>query len=434
MTVKIFIATDESGLTSLDVGTLTVWNGSEFVNLPVGTNGDALVADSLASEGISYKSIAGADAYLVMNSGPPNGFFGFPGDVLLSNEAGVARPLITRYLSPTTAGTFGTFVASPNAADANVALVLNPKGLGGLQAQVADGTIVGGNARGNNAVDWQTVRTAATQVASGAWSFIGGGRRNTVSDFSSVVVGGSSNTSSSHHAFVGGGESNTASASYATVAGGVINTASSSYATISGGLANTAFGTWTGTVAGGSNNVANSGTIGGGNNNTVSGNFSIISGGRYGLANQYGMFSHASGQFAATGDAQYSRMILRRQTTDATPSILTADGGAGSTSTRVILANNTGYQFLVQVMARDTSGTDSAWWTIRGGIIKDTSVGSTTLIGTNIIETSSTPGAATWIVTATADTTNGALAITVTGALGVTIRWVATIHLNTVRY
>jgi hypothetical protein len=299
----------------------------------------------------------------------------------------------------------GTDYAGLLTIDTDADLVIGPNGTGAIQAQVADGTTAGGNARGNNAVDLQTsVRSAATQVASGLRAVVSGGQQNRASGQESTVAGGAVNAASNIWSAVGGGRNNTASGSDSTVAGGAFTTASGSVAAIIGGADNTASGD------------------------------SSIAAGRLGLADLYGMFSHASGRFAAIGDAQYSRMILRRQTADATPSILTADGGTGSTSTRVILANNTGYQFLVQVMARDTSGTDSAWWTIRGGIIKNTTSGSTTLIGTNIIETSSTAGASAWTLTATADTTNGALEITATGALGITIRWVATVHLTKVGY
>ena len=43
----------------------------------------------------------------------------------------------------------------------NTPLVLSPLGTGALQAQKTDSTATGGNARGANAVDWQTSRSAA---------------------------------------------------------------------------------------------------------------------------------------------------------------------------------------------------------------------------------------------------------------------------------
>jgi hypothetical protein len=54
----------------------------------------------------------------------------------------------------------------------------------------------GGNQRGLHAVDLQSVRWAATQVASGDYSVIGGGLYNTASGSVSPLAGGISNTAS----------------------------------------------------------------------------------------------------------------------------------------------------------------------------------------------------------------------------------------------
>ena len=53
-----------------------------------------------------------------------------------------------------------------------------------------DNTAVGGNARGANAVDWQSQRSAASQVASGLASVIGGGIGNTANSRVAWVPGG----------------------------------------------------------------------------------------------------------------------------------------------------------------------------------------------------------------------------------------------------
>jgi hypothetical protein len=63
---------------------------------------------------------------------------------------------------------------------ANAPLVLQPSGTGALQAQLTDSTATGGNARGANAVDWQTTRGGASQVASATASVLAGGFANTV--------------------------------------------------------------------------------------------------------------------------------------------------------------------------------------------------------------------------------------------------------------
>jgi hypothetical protein len=54
----------------------------------------------------------------------------------------------------------------------------------------------GGNQRGLHAVDLQSSRTAPTQVASGNYSVIGGGARNTASSYAATVGGGYRNTAS----------------------------------------------------------------------------------------------------------------------------------------------------------------------------------------------------------------------------------------------
>ena len=90
--------------------------------------------------------------------------------------------------------------------------------------QVGDGTIVNGNPRGNNSIDLQLFRTAATQVASGVGSMIVGGGANSATGLYSAVMGGYSNISSGIYG-VTGGSGNTASGQ-ASVAIGAGNIAS----------------------------------------------------------------------------------------------------------------------------------------------------------------------------------------------------------------
>jgi hypothetical protein len=98
----------------------------------------------------------------------------------------------------------------------------------------------GGNQRGLHAVDLQSSRSAATQVASGEYSVIAGGRNNTASGGSSVVGGGRQNTASGWASFVGGGWRSIASGQYSFVGGGFGNTASGAYSAVIGGYSNTA--------------------------------------------------------------------------------------------------------------------------------------------------------------------------------------------------
>ena len=95
------------------------------------------------------------------------------------------------------------------------------------------GTVMG-NSRGNAAVDLQASRTAASQVASGLYSVIGGGLNNTSGADSSVVAGGNLNSVTGSWSTVSGGKNNTVSSQYSMVPGGVNNTASGNFSFAAG--------------------------------------------------------------------------------------------------------------------------------------------------------------------------------------------------------
>jgi hypothetical protein len=434
MSNKKYVATDITGLTPATVGTLPVWNGVAFANLPVGADGDTLLADSSALLGVLYGTAAPpTDPYLIINSGPPDsGFFGFAGDVLLAPEPGTAAQPAVRYLAPTDSESLGQFVIGPPVREtltpwtlttvkneANVTLVLSPKGSGALQAQIADSTEVGGNPRGLFAVDWQMDRAQADQVASGDYSVVGGGRNNRASGFASTVSGGDANVASGDYSTVAGGLNNAASGDYSTVMGGEANMATGDSSVILGGLNNLASGDYS--------------AVGGGENNTASAPYSVVPGGLDGLADRYAMLAHASGAFAAQGDAQYARMILRCETTDATPTPLTADAAAPTALTMLTLADDETDYVEVQVTAREDATGDMAWWRFDACVDRAIGVASTAMVGPISKTTASDVGAATWDVVLSADGVLGGLQVVATGEAGKTIRWVATVHATKVQ-
>ena len=80
-------------------------------------------------------------------------------------------------------------------------------------------------------------------------------------------------------------------------------------------------------------------------------------GGYYSVANKQFQRALSSGRFAEGGDSQYTEIVLRRATTDATPAELTIDGSAPSgtteeTSNRFICATGKTYACLVMIAAR----------------------------------------------------------------------------------
>jgi hypothetical protein len=80
-----------------------------------------------------------------------------------------------------------TTVIQTDTTNSNLAIV--PNGTGAITASIPDGTTTGGNARGANAVDFQTTRNVSAQVASGANSTIVGGDKNTAFGQYSVAGG-----------------------------------------------------------------------------------------------------------------------------------------------------------------------------------------------------------------------------------------------------
>ena len=129
------------------------------------------------------------------------------------------------------------------------------------------------------------------------------------------------------------------------------------------------------------------------------------------------------------GVSQAALLILGKQTTDATATVITSDGGAASTTNQVILPNNSAYYFRGEVVAGKTAGGDTKGWYIEGVIKRGANAASTALVGTPTVTSNyADAGASTWTVAVTADTTNGGLAVTVTGQASTTIRWVCQIR------
>lgn len=326
---------------------------------------------------------------------------------------------------PGTSGGLNNFIedvnaAAPNAtvpvvsllatnAATNVDVALNPKGTGALAAHVADNLASGGNKRGVNAVDWQNIRSNSSQVASGSRSSVLGGQGNTASGTLSSIAGGQSNSATGLASAVLGGRSNNASGVSSSIAGGYANLASGNNSFVAAGVFNVA-----------------------------SGQYSIILGGAYVSTRGITGAIAAGGNSpidASLGVSQRTQFILGRQTADATPTILATDSFGAGTTNQIVLPNNSAFYFKGFVVANVTAAGDTKGWFVEGVIKRGASAASTVLVGTATVTSNyADAGASTWAVTATADTTNGALAITVTGAAATTIRWVANVETTEVTF
>ena len=254
------------------------------------------------------------------------------------------------------------------------------------------GPFVTGNARGSSSVDFQGERTAATQVASGKYSFLAGSYRNTASGQCSGCICSVSSVASGSNSVVIG----------------------SSGATVSGA------GSLVVAAASGSNlNISGSYSFSVGSN--ISSGYSV---GFYGLCDRTNMMSHGSlapiTGFPSTERAQAVQFVLKGRTTNATPTdLFIATNEFLPIPTNVILFGS------IEICAiEETNATESAHY-IKKFAVQNlngtaTMVGSITTIGTDH-ESQSSYG-----VDITAF--SNSLKISVTGDASKTLRWMATVR------
>jgi hypothetical protein len=313
--------------------------------------------------------------------------------------------------------------------------------LSGSNANIKVGQYITGTSIGDDTYVAAISGTSLTlsKVASGSST-------STLSFFTphGVVVGGGNNQATGSYSFIGGGgnagtssQRNVASGDWSTVAGGVSNTSSGLYCSILGGLGNisSSYGC---TSSGGVSNQATGyiATTVGGYANVANGAYSTIFGwlGSTRAITGYTGFS-SSAITQSNGVSQAGLIILGAQTTNATATVLTSEPSAASTTNQVILPNNSAYYFKGSVIANVTGGGNTKGWTIEGAIKRGANAASTALVGTpTVMSGYADVGAATWTITATADTTNGGLAITFTGQASTTIRVVCKLETTEVTY
>jgi hypothetical protein len=260
--------------------------------------------------------------------------------------------------------------------------VLQPKGTGALLAQLPNNSASGGNKRGANAVDLQTSRTAATQVASHNYSAILGGRKNTASAESATVTAGEGNSANGTHSSVGGGYQNTANGNNSALCGGYQNTAGGQTSALCGGGFNTAgatnsflggggansitFGRNYATISGGQSNTIPTGgthqTIAGGQSNTTTGahsfigggqtnisqdDFAVICGGQNNTINSGGSYSFISSGNQNTLNSSNASIIGGNSNTNSGQRAVILGGGSniiGSSSQDSVIAGGSGHK------------------------------------------------------------------------------------------
>lgn len=221
-------------------------------------------------------------------------------------------------------------------------------------------------------------------------SSTGGGKRGQYAVDLQLSRASSTNVASGNYSVIIGGYNSVASATRAAVLGGDSNNAAGNYSTVLGGLNNTAVGL---------NSVAL---------------------GYDGIANMVGQIAHGGRKFSVQGDVQTSQHILRVQTSFGAPTEMTT-----GTSGQLVIPDNSTWTFSILIVARRTDAdNESAGYKVEGVIDRNGNAASTALVG-SVTKTVLAEDNAAWDVTVTADTTNGALKIEVTGEPGKTINWVA---------
>jgi hypothetical protein len=267
-----------------------------------------------------------------------------------------------------------------------------PAGTGAFQLCIPDGTTVGGNKRGANAIDLQgpSQRTSAAQVASGATA-VAIGASNQASGAQAVAIGNGNVASSS--ATVALGDQATASANYA-LALGQVNTASATYSVSIGSYS----------VCNGVNAI----TLGvNAYTNALTGQLTLGSGAGTSVI------------------SQWSLLQLRAVTTTTAATVLTANASTAATTNQLTLRNNSAVRVKILAIARDeTNNTDAKEWTGDALITRGSTAASTAFVGSDTLtSTFATSGASGWTLALSIDTTNGALQITATSSTTDSVRW-----------
>jgi len=337
--------------------------------------------------------------------------------------------------APSATGSNAVAIGSQSQASGSYGLALGRSSNSSGQGGVAIGYAIASGSRSvsiNNAAgSYSTVASASNSTAIGGNSSAVQGSQ-AVTGAGAMALGGS--YASGTDSFAAAITNNTSS--YGATGPNSVAMGKLAKAT---GISAHAFGASnTGNIASGHNSFASGVGATASSNSTIAMGSSVTADGYHSIAK--GAYGDVNGVqyrevFGFGTDYQRSIFVLQDTTSDATATILSTDGDASAINTtkQIVLPNNSAYAFHGTIVARQqaSAGTASAAWKVEGLIRREGSAGTTVLVNSATTVLDNTPN---WGMALSADTTNGGLAITVTGAAATNIRWVATIHTSEVTY
>jgi hypothetical protein len=146
-------------------------------------------------------------------------------------------------------------------------------------------------------------------------------------------------------------------------------------------------------------------------------------------AELHGQFSRSGGKHTVVGDAQYSQLYCRKQTTDGSTVQLYLDGASAA----IAIPSGKTWSFLLDIVGRQIGGTSGTVGTsfsvLIKGLIKNVG-GVITLITSTTLADQRDASAAAWAYSVSAGAS--ALQISVTGEINKNIDWFSIVHLTEV--
>lgn len=343
--------------------------------------------------------------------------------VSLTSGPGAAENFTTNITAGTIVAMQPSVAITPSGTYSNISLVLQPKGTGALIAATPTGDATGGRQRGAGAVDLQLVRNNANQVAMSPSSALIAGTRNAITDSSapeSAIVGGfECSLAGGQASFLGGGYQNkiiTGAANLSAIVGGGTNEIQQRDSFIGAGRFSLINAQCAAIVGGGESGVGNEITAQSGG----------ILAGVGAKSDRRAMHAHAAGRFAANGDAQRARFVLRCKTTTNTAVEMALNGSTtylGIPSGKVIACT-------INISGVKSDGSAVAHY-VRQYAVKNVGGTSSEVYAPVTIGTDNAAGTT---IALSANNGDDTLRIAVTGIAAETWRWVASVDAVEIAY